>query len=318
MEISINLNSVDEQQILCGSRDRHVKAIRKQFGVVFVIRDGRVKMIGDDEAVREARKVVNRILQEFRNKGAIAEARIETIIESASADRGKRFGKLTGSKGRIDLPPHVWPRSNGQADYLRNIADHEISLCVGPAGTGKTYLAVAMAVAALKSGLYKKMILARPAVEAGEKLGFLPGDLQAKVNPYLRPLYDALESFLTPQKARKYIEGDVIEVLPLAYMRGRSLDSAFIILDEAQNTTPTQMKMVLTRMGGGSKMVITGDVTQVDLPSDQVSGLVDALRVLKGVKGIGRVALAKKDIVRHHLVQKIVSAYERADKRSGD
>jgi len=241
---------------------------------------------------------------------------VDELIRAGSASRRVPLGKLEGKKGLIELPPHVWPRSKGQEKYVCSIADNEICISIGPAGTGKTYLAVAVAVVNLQAGLYKKLILARPAVEAGEKLGFLPGDYQAKVNPYLRPLYDAIESFLDPHKLRKYIEGDMIEVLPLAYMRGRSLDNAFIILDEAQNTTPKQMKMFLTRMGGGSKIVITGDVTQIDLPMDQISGLVDALEVLKGVKGISRVFLTKADIVRHRLVQKIVNAYERAEKKN--
>ena len=316
METYIKLEGLDEQRVLCGSRDRHARSIRKLFGVVFVIRDGHLKMIGDDEAVKKARRAVDRILREYREKGGVSETRVEEIINDGARGKEGFGGALEGRTGPIDLPPHIWPRSKGQEKYIRSIADNEICICVGPAGTGKTYLAVAMAVANLKAGLYKKMILARPAVEAGEKLGYLPGDYQAKVNPFLRPLYDAIESFLDLHKVRKYIENDVIEVLPLAYMRGRSLDNAFIILDEAQNTTRMQMKMFLTRMGSGSKIVITGDVTQIDLPLDEGSGLVHTLDVLKGVRGIGRVFLAKGDIVRHRLVQKIVSAYERADNRA--
>ncbi len=317
METYIKLKGLDEQRILCGSGDKHAREIRKLFGVVFVIRDGHLKMIGDDEAVQNARKTVLCILDEYRDRGAVTEVRVGEIIESGAREKTGTVGDLKARTGPIDLPPHVWPRSGGQEDYLRSIADNEISFCIGPAGTGKTYLAVAMAISALKAGFYSKMVLARPAVEAGEKLGFLPGDYQAKVDPLMRPLYDAIESFMSIQKARKYIENDVIEVLPLAYMRGRSLENAFIILDEAQNTTRKQMKMFLTRMGTKSKIVITGDVTQIDLPPDKISGLNHSLEVLKGVRGIGRVVLTKKDIVRHRLVQKIVSAYERAEKKNG-
>jgi len=314
MEAYIKLKGVDEQKTLCGHRDQHAKAIRQLFGVVFVIRDGHLKMIGDDEAVEKAHSLVDRILSEYRQSGAISEERVSELIETSTRGQRTTVRRLEGKRGPIDLPPHVWPRSPGQEGYIRSICDNEISVCVGPAGTGKTYLAVAVAIVSLRAGLYNKLVLARPAVEAGGKLGFLPGDFQAKVNPYLRPLYDAMESFLEPPKVKKYIENDVIEILPLAYMRGRSLDSAFIILDEAQNTTPLQMKMFLTRMGSGSKVVITGDVTQIDLPPNQISGLVHAMDVLKGIKGIGRVVMDNRDIVRHRLVQKIVDAYERGNR----
>ena len=316
MEIHVKLNNIDEQKAICGNRDKHAKTIRKLYGVVFVLRDGHLKIVGDDEAAVKARNAVQCVLDELREKGGISEARVDALIQAGSGRKGNSSGRLVGKKGPIDLPPHVWPRSKGQEKYIRKIADHEITFGIGPAGTGKTYLAVAMAITSLKAGLYKKMILTRPAVEAGEKLGFLPGDYQAKVNPYLRPLYDAIESFLEPGKVKRSVESDVIEVIPLAYMRGRSLDNAFIILDEAQNTTPMQMKMFLTRMGKGAKIVVTGDITQIDLPENQVSGLVHTLEILKGVKGIGRVFLTKNDIVRHRMVQRIVSAYNRVEKRS--
>ncbi|MEZ5987942.1 MAG: PhoH family protein [Planctomycetota bacterium] len=209
-------------------------------------------------------------------------------------------------------PAGVVPRTEGQKHYLRAMQTHDVCLVIGPAGTGKSFLAVAQAVAGLRSGSYKRIVLTRPAVEAGEKLGFLPGDFQAKVNPYLRPLYDALGDLLDPGVFRRYMEGDLIEVCPLAYMRGRTLNNAYIILDEAQNTTVSQMRMVLTRMGEGSKVVVTGDVTQVDLPQGVPSGLVDAVERLHAVKGITVVELGKADIVRHPVVQGIVEAYERS------
>jgi phosphate starvation-inducible PhoH-like protein len=214
---------------------------------------------------------------------------------------------------RVDVRggTYVTPRSKGQAAYLEAIRTHDIVFSIGPAGTGKTYLAVAMALSALRNGRVKKLILARPAVEAGEKLGFLPGDLEEKVNPYLRPLYDALNDMLDFAQVRKYVERDVIEVVPLAFMRGRTLNHAFVILDEAQNTTVGQMMMFLTRLGNRSQGVITGDVTQVDLPSNELSGLIHAERILASIEGIAFVHLTKGDIVRHRLVQEIVAAYER-------
>ena len=208
------------------------------------------------------------------------------------------------------LPAGVQHRSRGQEGYIRAMQRETVTFAIGPAGTGKTYLAAAVALTALRRGYFRKLVLVRPAVEAGERLGFLPGDFEAKVSPYLRPLYDALSGHLQPGRLQHFLETDVIEIAPLAYMRGRTLDNAFIILDEAQNTTPGQMKMFLTRMGQRSKVVVTGDATQVDLPSNQTSGLVEAERLLRNVSGIAVVHLDKKDIVRHPLVQKIVNAYE--------
>ena len=206
----------------------------------------------------------------------------------------------------------VRPKTLGQKEYLKAIAENSITFGIGPAGTGKTYLAVAMAVKAFKAKEVERIILTRPAVEAGEKLGFLPGDLQTKVDPYLRPLYDGLYDMLGPDTFQKLLEKQTIEVAPLAYMRGRTLDDAFIILDEAQNTSPEQMKMFLTRMGAGSKVVVTGDVTQIDLPDKSRSGLVDALQVLRGIEGIAQIRFSEKDVVRHRLVQQIVRAYDKA------
>jgi len=318
MEEQIELYSIEEERFVCGSHDRNVRALRSQYGVAFVSRDGNLKIIGDEEAVLRAKKVVLRILESYRSNEGVSEEDAVRIIDDAQIKDKQKSEETTWEKGRALLPPNVKPKSKGQEKYVKSISECDITFGIGPAGTGKTFLAVAVAVAELKEGLYRKLILVRPAVEAGEKLGFLPGDFQAKVNPYLRPLYDAIESFMEINHFKKYIENDVIEVVPLAYMRGRTLDRSFIILDEAQNTTPKQMKMFLTRMGSGSKIVITGDITQIDLPGDLVSGLIQALDLMKGIKGIGTVYLTAKDIFRHPLVQQIVKAYGRAQKGSDE
>jgi phosphate starvation-inducible PhoH-like protein len=225
-----------------------------------------------------------------------------------------RLDRGADRRGRLPVPmPAVEPLTPTQAAYVKAIRSHDVVFAIGPAGTGKTYLAVAEAVASLREGRHRKLVLTRPAVEAGEKLGFLPGDFQAKINPYLRPLYDALEEMLRFGDVKRYVEADVIEIVPLAYMRGRTLKHAFIILDEAQNTTPAQMKMFLTRMGADSKVVVTGDVTQVDLPEGTTSGLLEAERVLAGVPGLEILRFSRRDVIRHPMVQRIVDAYERDD-----
>ncbi|MBM4035178.1 MAG: PhoH family protein [Planctomycetes bacterium] len=270
-------------------------------------REGAVVVEGGEAAVGSALQSLQLMVRRAEEGRRLRLFEVEDIVEAVARDPG------FSDEVRVDVRggTYVTPRSKGQAAYLEAIRTHDIVFAIGPAGTGKTYLAVAMALSALRNGRVKKLILARPAVEAGEKLGFLPGDLEEKVNPYLRPLYDALNDMLDFAQVRKYVERDVIEVVPLAFMRGRTLNHAFVILDEAQNTTVGQMMMFLTRLGNRSQGVITGDITQVDLPPDELSGLVHAERILAAIEGIAFVHLTKGDIVRHRLVQEIVAAYER-------
>ena len=271
------------------------------------------ELTGEAEGVTGAANAIDAMLTLLENHTPIEEQTVRYCISLARSGEDGRVQELTENfiaitaKGRP-----VRPKTLGQKEYLKAIQTHPITFGVGPAGTGKTYLAVAMAVKAFKSKDVERIILTRPAVEAGEKLGFLPGDLQNKVDPYLRPLYDGLYDMLGPETFQRLLEKQTIEVAPLAYMRGRTLDNAFIILDEAQNTSPEQMKMFLTRMGSGSKVVVTGDVTQIDLPDKSRSGLVDALAVLKNIDGIAQIRFSEKDVVRHRLVQEIVKAYDRA------
>ncbi|WP_270912601.1 PhoH family protein [Allofournierella sp. CML151] len=309
----IELNSVDTALAIFGSCDENIRLLENEFGITAVCRGTQIKFTGEPEGVAAAGRAVDAMLTLLENHTPLEEQTVRYCISLAGAGEESRVQELTEdfvaitAKGRP-----VRPKTLGQKEYLNSIRKNAITFGVGPAGTGKTYLAVAMAVKAFKSKEVTRIILTRPAVEAGEKLGFLPGDLQNKVDPYLRPLYDGLYDMLGPETFQKLQEKQSIEVAPLAYMRGRTLDDAFIILDEAQNTSPEQMKMFLTRMGVGSKVVVTGDVTQIDLPDKARSGLVDALSVLKNVEGIGRVYFSEKDVVRHRLVQQIVKAYDRA------
>ncbi len=272
-------------------------------------RDGRIRIEGDEAAVLKATTVFEQLRAVADKQGDVAEQDVELALSNVAG------GEATGSDRQpiavLQAGKNVRPRTPGQAEYVNAIAQHDLILCVGPAGTGKTYLAVAMAVAAFKQERIRKIVLVRPAVEAGESLGFLPGDLQAKINPYLRPLLDALREMMDYDQIQRYTEQDVIEMIPLAYMRGRTLNDAFIILDEAQNTTVAQMKMFLTRMGTNSKIVVSGDATQVDLPPHVQSGLVDAMERLEGIKGTCQVRLSGRDIVRHRLVQEIVRGLRR-------
>ncbi|MEG1366248.1 MAG: PhoH family protein, partial [Oscillospiraceae bacterium] len=293
--------------------DDNIRLIEKEFNVTAVYRGNEIKLTGDEQAIEHATKALDAMLMLYKNGTPLEEQTVRYCMSLAGSGNSDKAKDLTGdflvltSKGRP-----VRPKTLGQKEYINAISKSPITFGVGPAGTGKTYLAVAMAVKAFKAHEVMRIVLTRPAVEAGEKLGFLPGDLQDKVDPYLRPLYDALFDMLGQENFQKLFEKQLIEVAPLAYMRGRTLDDAFIILDEAQNTSPEQMKMFLTRMGVGSKVVVTGDITQIDLPDKSRSGLVDALKVLKEVEGIQRVYFTEKDVVRHRLVQEIIKAYDKA------
>ena len=308
-----NISVVSSKALLAvfGTCDQHLRRIRDTLGVAISARDGQIHVEGKEDAVTAATEVLEQLQEHVHRYGELVPddvGRVLTGVQNGEAVRG--VAPLVVFGGR-----RVRPRSPGQARYLEAIEQNDLVLCAGPAGTGKTYLAVAMAAAALKEGRVRKIVLVRPAVEAGESLGYLPGDLQAKINPYLRPLMDALREMMEHDLIRQYKEQDLIEVVPLAYMRGRTLNDAFIILDEAQNTTVSQMKMFLTRMGSNSKIVASGDITQIDLPRGTRSGLVDGLTRLRGLEGVAAVQLTGADIVRHALVQRIVDAYEGTRKR---
>ncbi len=305
MEISIKLPTGDERVALLGSGDRNLKMIRESLGVSVSSRDGTVLIKGDRQAVNAARKVMERLGREASSGQASRRKVLEVIAEEAGRGDGVGTPALevfSGGRPIRALSPN-------QQAYLDAIASHDLVFAVGPAGTGKTYLAVATAVHLMRTDRARKLILVRPAVEAGERLGFLPGDMQAKVNPYLRPLFDALHDMMDFAAIRRLMDNDVVEVAPLAFMRGRTLNGAVVILDEAQNTTRGQMKMFLTRLGQGSKMIVTGDTTQIDLPDPRDSGLIDAVHRLKRTPGVACVTLEKGDVVRHDLVQRIVEAY---------
>ncbi len=291
-----------------GPRDCHLRRIRDVLGVGVSARGDSIHIEGDDAAVARATEVFEELDRIAHDKGSVSADEVDRLLAIATGEEATHRHEPI----EVQRPGGQFvPRSVGQAAYVKAIRDHDVVLCTGPAGSGKTFLAVAVAVSALRAEQVKKIVLVRPAVEAGESLGFLPGDLQAKINPYLRPVMDALREMMEYEHLKRLTEQDIVEMIPLAYMRGRTLNNAFIILDEAQNTTVSQMKMFLTRLGNGSKMVISGDTTQIDLPPDRTSGLVDAMARLHGVDGFGHVRLAAVDIVRHPLVQRIVEAYDR-------
>ncbi len=315
-EATLTVTAPDELLQLFGPRDQHLRKLRQLFDVTITHRNGRVRIAGEGEGVSGAMRTLEKLLHKVQKQGAIGGEDVETaaVEEGAKVEPG---AKLKVSGGEDIAIQHagrrIRPRTEGQAKYVDAIREYDLTFATGPAGCGKTYLAVATAVEALKAGQIRKIVLVRPAVEAGESLGFLPGDLRAKLNPYLRPLLDARGEMVDYDQARELMEQEVIEVIPLAYMRGRTLNDAFIILDEAQNTTIAQMKMFLTRMGERSKMVVSGDATQLDLPRGVTSGLKDAIRRLHRIKAIGMIRLTGEDIVRHRLVQRIVEAYEETE-----
>ena len=310
MEQRISIERLEQAINLFGSFDENIRLIESEFHVTVANREGELRVNGEPEDTMLAAKAIEALLTLSNRGEAINEQNVRYVIGLARSGQEEKIGELTqdviciSAKGRP-----IKPKTIGQKEYVDSISQNTVTIGVGPAGTGKTYLAVAAAVAAFRERKINRIILTRPAVEAGERLGFLPGDLQSKVDPYLRPLYDALFDMLGAETYQKYLERGNIEVAPLAYMRGRTLDDSFIILDEAQNTSCEQMKMFLTRMGFGSKMVITGDATQIDLPADKLSGLKQAVRVLKNVEGIGICELTDQDVVRHVMVQRIIKAY---------
>jgi len=313
-EKKISLEELKDAASIFGHYDENLKLVEKEFGVNIVVRDDNIIISGERDQVERAFQVLAQLGELSALGQQVAPREVQYVIKLVKEGHGEKIGELASDvviitfRGKL-----VKPKTHGQKRYVEAIRNHDIVFGIGPAGTGKTYLAVAMAARALKEKTISRLIITRPAVEAGEKLGFLPGDLQEKVNPYLRPLYDSLYDILGTDKTQKLLDKNVIEIAPLAYMRGRTLSDAFIILDEAQNTTPEQMKMFLTRLGFGSKAVITGDVTQVDLPKGQFSGLLEAKKTLKDIEGISFQCLGGEDVMRHELVQRIISAYEKAE-----
>jgi phosphate starvation-inducible PhoH-like protein len=325
-EATILFDDPEEIRTLLGAQDEHLRRLRDSVGVDVVFRDDTLKLQGDSESVNQGVAVIGRLRELIDEAGELRTADVLKVLAVASGGgSGAGWSAVEDSESRsesfgvdvedrielFDSARHVRPRSPGQATYISSIRGNDLVFCTGPAGSGKTYLAVAMALSALRAEQVRKIVLVRPAVEAGEKLGFLPGDVTAKVNPYLRPLLDALADILSYDQVRRYIEHDVIEIAPLAFMRGRTLNETFVILDEAQNATRTQMKMFLTRMGQGSKIVVTGDITQVDLPDHLAGGLPDAIKRLQTIEGVDVVRLRSRDIVRHRLVGEIVRAYSK-------
>jgi phosphate starvation-inducible PhoH-like protein len=311
VQLNITLEQPDKKLALFGSADRYLRLIRDTFGVQVIGRDDEIRLSGERDQVAKAAGVFEQLQKALRRQDWLSTEDVSKAISRAVDVERER----TADEIDVYARGHaIKPKTEGQKRYVDAILHNDLTICTGPAGTGKTYLAVAAAASMLKHAQAKRIVLARPAVEAGERLGFLPGDLQAKVNPYLRPLFDALHDMMDFEQVKRFMVNDVIEVIPLAFMRGRTLNDSFIILDEAQNTTPGQMLMFLTRLGHDSKMIITGDPTQLDLPEGQESGLIDAMRKLRGIKGIAMVELERGDIVRHRLVQNIVNAYERKEK----
>jgi phosphate starvation-inducible PhoH-like protein len=308
VQLTIAIEQPGRKLALFGAADRHLRMLREAFGIHLVCRNDDMQISGPTEGVTRAVAVLEELQRRLRRQEWLS------LEDVAAAIRDVAVADEQDARDRIEIygkGPAIRPRTEGQKTYVDAMFACDLTFCVGPAGTGKTYLAVAVAASLLKQGRAKRLVLARPAVEAGERLGFLPGDLQAKVNPYLQPLFDALHDMMDFEQIKRFMLNDVIEVIPLAFMRGRTLNDAIIILDEAQNTSAGQMLMFLTRLGRDSKMIVTGDPSQVDLPEHTASGLADAMQRLRGIKGIAMIELGRSDIVRHRLVQNIVNAYER-------
>ena len=310
-EKTIALDSRDEATLLFGSRDQYLREVRQALGMKELVgRGDQVMLKGTDDQIAQAERVFAQLRHTLRQQGSLSTEDVKSVLEIVTGSGESLAAAVPAGKPGEGVSKYVRPRTDGQARYVKAMREHDCTLCVGPAGSGKTWLAVGMAVSWLRSGQVKKIVLVRPAVEAGERLGYLPGDLVAKINPYLRPLFDALNDMMEAEQVKRYMESEIIEICPLAYMRGRTLNHAAIILDEGQNTTVPQMKMFLTRMGAGSKIIVTGDVTQVDLPPKTRSGLTDAVGRLRHVERVALVHLESADIVRNPLVTQILNAYE--------
>jgi len=315
LEVTIQLDSAQKQLELFGLADSHLRLLRQSLGVQLTARDANLIITGKEKDVNKAAKIIGKMQKRLTKHGSLTAEDVTALIARDDSPKTLQTAKAITVYSNKKV---IEPSTKGQLKYVETMLTNDLTFCIGPAGTGKTYLAVAIAVSMLKKKQIRRIVLARPAVEAGEKLGFLPGDVQAKVNPYLRPLFDALEDMMDFTQMKKFIELDIIEIIPLAFMRGRTLNEAIIICDEAQNTSPLQMLMVLTRLGNGSKMIITGDITQIDLDTGQKSGMVKAIETLRRIKGIACVELTQRDIVRHRLVQNIVRAYRKERKAKSE
>jgi len=317
LSAALQIDNTDHMMNIFGNFDENLKLIEKTFNIKTIVRDREIKMLGSEGDIEMAQKLLTR-LSDLARAGELIDLRnVQYMISMMQEEGEENLDDIDDHICTTARGKPIKSKTLGQKKYVQAIKHNTVTLGIGPAGTGKTYIAVAMAVMALKNKDVQRIVLTRPAVEAGEKLGFLPGDLQDKVDPYLRPLYDALYDILGAEVCLKYIEKGIIEIAPLAYMRGRTLDDSFIILDEAQNTTPEQMKMFLTRIGFGSKAVVTGDITQIDLPKDKVSGLKQVINIVENIKGVGIIYLSYMDVIRHELIQRIIRAYDSYEASKG-